>query len=167
MFVMSGLTSIDIYEQVEIPEFCFAKCDNLETVTINNDIINVGKGAFSDCPKLTNVKFNASVDRLDEQAFYNCTGLRTITLPNNEVSLGKNCFYKCGNLEEIGFAENTKLENLEGSFFHETNLTAFSVSDRNPYYTSESGLLLNKEGTKIIFAAPAFFNNNSKLINMY
>lgn len=165
MFVMSGLTSVDIYEQVEIPEFCFAKCDNLETVTINNDIINVGKGAFSDCPKLTNVKFNASVDRLDEQAFYNCTGLRTITLPNNEVSLGKNCFYKCKNLGAIGFAENTKLENLDGSFFHETDLTAFNVSNSNPYYASENGLLLNKEGTKVIFAAPAFFNNNSKLIN--
>ncbi len=159
MFVMSGLTSVDIYEQVEIPEFCFAKCEALEKITINNDIINVGKGAFSDCPKLTNIKFNAKVDKLDEQAFYNCTSLEVIELPNNEVSLGKNCFYKCTKLETIKFDENTKLEELNGAFFHDTNLTNFVVDSKNPYYKATDGLLVSKDETKIYFSAKAYFDN--------
>ena len=167
MFVMSGLTSVDIYEQVEIPEFCFAKCENLERVTINNDIINIGKGAFSDCYKLTDIIFNAKVDKLDEQAFYACKALKKIELPNNSVDLGKNCFYKCENLEKVIFGKNTKLENLEGSFFHETNVKEFIVPTSNPYYTSDNGLLVNKEGNEIYLAAIGYFNDSEIINNAY
>lgn len=154
MFVNSGLVNVDIYEKVEIPEFCFALCNNLETVTINNDIVNIGKGAFSDCPKLTTVLFNAKVDALGEQLFYNSTGLERIVLPNNNVVIGNYCFYKCTNLTEIVFQANTAIEKIEGSVFQDTNLTTFIVESGNANYQAFGELLLDAQGTTIIFAAP-------------
>lgn len=154
MFVNTGLVNVDIYEKVEIPEFCFALCNNLETITINNDLVNIGKGAFSDCPKLTTVVFNAKVDALGEQLFYNSTGLVRIVLPNNKVTMGNYCFYKCTNLTEIVFQENTVVEKIEGSVFQDTNVTTFVVESGNQNYQAFGELLLDAQGTTIIFAAP-------------
>lgn len=154
MFVNAGLTSVDIYEKVEVPAFCFAMCEKLEKVTINNDIINIGKGAFSDCSKLTSVIFNARVDAIGEQAFYNSTALTKIVLPNNNVRIGNYCFYKCEQLTEIVFLENTFISEVEGSVFQDTNVTTFTVDANNSNYKSSGELLLDATGKIIIFAAP-------------
>ena len=154
MFVGSGLTSIDIYERVEIPEYCFAMCENLQTVNIHNSLVGINEGAFSDCSKLTNVTMHQTVGYLADQVFYNCTALKTIKLPNNEFTLGGYCFYQCTNLEEVIFDVNTKISQINGSVFEATNLSRFVVDPNNTNYSNsnDNKYLLSKDGKKIIFA---------------
>lgn len=153
MFVNSGITSIDIYEKVEIPAWCFAKCQNLQNVNIHNDLVSIGVGAFSECSNLTDFNMEKTVLKISEQAFYASSKLEKITLPNNEVTLGNYCFYQCTSLTEVVFQENTKIEKIEGSIFEDTNLTTFNVNKNNPYYAADEYLLTSKDGKTIVFAA--------------
>ena len=155
MFVGSGLRQIDIYEKVEIPAYCFALCQNLETVNIHNSLVGINEGAFSECTSLTTFNMYDTVGYFGDQIFYGTNKLKSITLPNNELTLGGYAFLECNSLQEIKFNENTYFSEINGSIFENTELAKFVVDSNNPHYsTSADGkYLLSKDGKKIIFAA--------------
>ena len=139
MFVNTGIETIDIYEKVQIPTFCFAQCEKLQTVNIHNNLIVISKGAFSECHSLKNVNFIGEVKEIGEQAFYECSSIQKIVLPNNQVTLGNYCFYRCESLTEVEFQSNTEIVENLGSVFQNTNLTTFIVSPKNTKYTTADG----------------------------
>lgn len=155
MFVNTGIEEIDIYEKVQIPEFCFAKCSLLQTVNIHNNLVSIGKGSFSECTALENFNIKGSVDLIDEQTFYGSTNIQSIVLPNCNVKIGNYCFLNCESLEEIVFQTNTKITEIYGSLFENTNLQRFVVASDNPYYKADGNFLLSANGKSIIFAATA------------
>lgn len=167
MFANAGLVSVDIYEKVEIPTFCFAKCKDLTTVTLHNDLIEIGLGAFSQCESLQNFTISGHVGKIGEQAFYQCQSLTTFVLPNNNVVLGGYAFLECNNLTSIEFLENTLITDIQGSIFEKTNLLTFIVDLNNQYYTVDNYLLLDKTGTTIILGAVGYEYNDFILDNKY
>lgn len=143
MFANSGLTSADIYEKIEIPEECFAGCENLVSVKMNNNFVAVGAGAFAQCEALGSVVFVGSVQRIDEQAFYACKALQSFTLPNCAVKLGADVFLDCANLIEIIISEKTELADIAASLFDGSALTTVTVNAGNvKYKVSDDGKLL-------------------------
>ena len=153
MFVNSGIETIDIYEKIQIPSFAFAKCANLKTVNIHNDFVSIGTGAFSECTVLEDVNILGEVGLIGSQAFYASPNIKEFTLPNCEVEIGEYAFYQASGLEELVFQKDTKLKNVYGSLFAETNLTKFTVDENNPHYSNVENLLVNKDENTIIFAA--------------
>ncbi len=153
MFVMSGVKSVTLYETEVIPEYCFAKCENLQSVTIKNDLGIISTGAFSECPNLKTVNFEKSVNLIGDQAFYK-TGLESITLPNCNVTLGDYSFYQSEGLTTVKFGANTKITQINGSVFEGTSLNEFIVDAQNASYavSTDGKLLENKAGNSIIFA---------------
>ena len=151
MFVNSGLTSVEIFEKKNIPDFCFARCENLTSVTLANDLISIGKGAFSDCTSLTSFT-SKKIDLIGEQAFYNDSALESFTLPNSNVIVSNYAFYKCASLREIILNENTYLEKISGLSFADTALNSFVVNENNQFYSANAGLLLDKDEYSIILA---------------
>ena len=164
MFAGSGLTSIDIYEKEEIPDFCFAECFNLETINIHSDVVTIGYGAFCENHKLKTVNFASadvnSIINISDQAFYDCKELESITLPNKRVVIGEHAFLDCVKLSEVIFAKNTKIENTTGAIFKNTNVSAFKVNAENANYATNGSLIMSTDGTTVIFAAPAFAYGN-------
>ncbi len=167
MFVNTGLITIDIYEKVQIPEFCFAKSEKLETVNIHNDLITIGKGAFSECISLTTFNIKGNVDEIDEQVFYGSSNLKRFVLPNNEFELGRFAFFECFALEELVFSPNTKINNLSNSAFKDTGLVRFVVDEANPFYQTDDYLLVSKDGKTIILATIARDYQNFILDSKY
>ncbi len=154
MFARSGLTTVDLYERIEIPRFCFAQCVDLERVTLHNDLVTIGYGAFCENENLTKVSMKGVVN-LGEQAFYACTALEEITLPDSAVNLGNHAFMDCEKLATVKLAADTQLSNI-GSVFHGTALSRFDAEESAYYKTSEDGkYLLDKSGETIVFAAIA------------
>ncbi len=153
MFVNTGIETIDIYEKVQIPEFCFAKCASLQSVTIHNDLVTIGKGSFSECTSLVQFDIKGKVQLIDEQTFYGTSKLSRFVLPNCEVELGNYCFLNCEALEELVFQANTKITQIYGSLFENTQLKTFTVDENNKEYKAADGLLVSADGKKIIFAA--------------
>ena len=155
MFVRSGVKNVVLYETLEIPAYCFAECENLESVTFKNNIWRIGNGAFCENDKLTTVVFEGSVDIIGEQAFYDCPALTTLTLPNSDVTLENYCFYECENLENLVFGADTHIINMNGAAFQDTSITVFTVPESNSHYSvSDDGkLLLSKDARTVYLAA--------------
>lgn len=154
MFARSGLTSVDLYERIEVPRFCFAQCDELTRVALHNDLVSIGYGAFCENGKLEEVSMQGVVN-IEEQAFYACGALEEIALPDSAVNLGNYAFMDCGKLATVKLGAKTELNNL-GSVFRGTALARFEVAEGGAYQTGEEGkYLLDKSGETIVFAALA------------
>ena len=158
MFARSGLVTVDVYETVEIPQFCFADCARLTTVNIHNDLVTIGSGAFSKCSLLETVNILGKVDGIGAQVFQGCENLKKITLPNCAVTLGNAIFGDCKNLEEVAFGKDTVLKSI-GTLFGGTNIKKFTVAEGGIYSVSADGKLLLTDGgkTAVLAAVGATF----------
>lgn len=76
-------------EYYTIPTGTFYGCNNLESVTINNNIVNISDYAFTDCSKLV-FKIPSSVKRIGNFAFKNCFNINKV--PENVIYFGNSSF---------------------------------------------------------------------------
>jgi len=87
---------------------------------------SIDNQAFSYCTGLTSITIPDSVTAIDNQAFSYCTGLTSITIPNSVTSIGNYAFLGC------------------------TKLTTINVDSGNANYSSDQGILYNKNKTTLI-----------------
>lgn len=125
----SGLTSVTIPKSVaSIKNYAFYNCTNLSTVTIDSnsimsvtrdypfynifgmqvkrfvlgeDVVNIGRGAFSGYIGLTSVYIPNSVVSIGVKAFEGCINLTNINIPNSVTTIDHSAFSKCSNLANI------------------------------------------------------------------
>jgi hypothetical protein len=93
---------IVIDDGVEIGENSFAGCDYLVSLTIPR-MRNIGKGAFTGCAALRNVKIDDGVQSIGESAFAGCAALRGVALPDRLKFIGKNAFAGCPLVRRLTF----------------------------------------------------------------
>ena len=129
---------------------------NVITVVINEGVTKIGKDAFWWCTDLTNVTMPNSVTSIDQEAFYNCFSLINITMSNNLTSIGANAFASCSKLTDITIPK-TVTSIYKNPFSGCDELKNIQVSYENPNYSSDNGILFNKEKTELI----CYPNNNS------
>ena len=120
--IYKGLT----YSVTSIEDWAFYICDGLTSVEIPNSVTSIGDLAFYSCDGLTSVVIPNSVTSIGNNAFQRCGGLTSVEIPNSVTSIGGSCFSNCNNLAEI------------------------IVDSGNMYYTSEDGVLYNKDMSTII-----------------
>jgi len=150
----------------------FYRCESLVSMTIPAGVTSIERWAFAGCSNLRNITIPAGVTSIDVRTFFNCTSLRSVTIPSSITSIGWEAFSFCSSLTSItipasvttiesgAFEYCSNLRNITiptsvtsigaGLFRGCTNLTYFSVDERNPAYTSEGGVLFNKDKTVLI-----------------
>ena len=103
----SGLTSIDIPDNVTaIGEFAFSH-SGLTSVEIPNSVTSIGYAAFSSCKGLTSIEIPNSLTSIGDYAFNDCSGLKSVVIPNSVTSIGETAFAYCTGLTSVEFnAEN-------------------------------------------------------------
>ncbi len=75
----AGITSVTIHENVtEIGQDAFKRCTALSNVVIPDGVTIIGKGAFYECTGLESVTVGAGVTRVDEGAFGRCDKLNAV-----------------------------------------------------------------------------------------
>ena len=96
---------------LKINQYAFYGVKGLKTIEFSDNLIEIGKGAFSLCEDLESLNFN------------NCQNLTTIN---------SYCFYRCSNLKEANFADCSNLEILSNYAFSNcsslTNVYLYSNS---------------------------------------
>lgn len=100
-FYNSGLTSINIPENVEMGESLFSNCSNLTDVVINEGTITIPKTAFYQCKSLKSVRLPESITTIANEAFWGCTELAEINWPSNVKSIGNRAFCNCYKIKSI------------------------------------------------------------------
>ena len=138
-FENSGLTSVTIPSSVETfvtssgNSRAFTNCPKLTTVTFNADC--VPEQCFDGCTKLKTVDLSATM--IDGRAFLDCTSLTTVNVHKNIYSIGWRAFENCSSLKAFNFGR--KLDYLGNSAFRNTALSSVCIpSTVNTWYNSAS-----------------------------
>ena len=150
-FANTGLTSIVIPEGVtNIGGYAFENCYNLTSVTIPQSVTNIPDGCFSNCSSLNSLTIAEGVTHIGAEAFEMCNSLTSLVIPAGVISIGEWAFAGCTSLADITIPKSVT-EILGGAFGDCGSLTALNVSVDHPIYTSEDGVLFNKDKTTLIY----------------
>lgn len=84
--------------------------------SIPNEVVKVGRNAFSFCVNLESVIVPEGVREIGRGAFGGCKNLKSIVLPESLQNIGEWAFSFCENLKNITLYRNTKIE--ENTFAH-------------------------------------------------
>ena len=148
-FLCGNLSSIVIPNSVtSIGRYAFTGC-GLVSVTIPNRVKNIEISTFSSCSKLISVTIPNSVTSIESGVFHSCSNLTSITIPNSVTGIGTGAFYDCIGLSSITIPNSvTNIE--ENAFSGCISLTWIEVENENNFYSSEDGVLFNKNKTTVI-----------------
>ena len=168
-----SMVSVTIPESVTIIDvLAFAYCDLLPSINIPNSVTTIGAEAFMFCISLTSVTLSNSITAIEKMTFRFCESLTSITIPNGVTKIGIAAFGGCTNLPSINIPNSvTTIESTAFSYCTSllsvtipssvtkigdyafpmcTSLTAIEVDNGNNHYTSDGGVLLNKDKTTLI-----------------
>jgi hypothetical protein len=109
-----------------IMDGAFADCDNLTSVTIPYGVTSIRYITFAWCDNLVSVTIPNSVTGIGQAAFADCTSLTSITIPDSVTGFHYNVFEGCNSLLTI------------------------NISSGNIWYSSENGVLYDKNKTTLI-----------------
>lgn len=136
------------YGVTKIGSSAFEYCSNIQSIIIPDGVVSIGSSAFENCTGLTSITIPDGVKGIGNSAFECCTGLTSLTIPNSVTSIGEDAFSSC-NLTSITIPSNvTSID--DSAFSGCQKLNQINVAPTNATFSSENGVLFNKEKTKVI-----------------
>ena len=122
----------------EIPDFCFAKCSSLKSITFSNSLGTIREEAFEYCSGLTTVAFLGGLKKIGERAFNACSALNVVYLPSSLFTKTSDAFD--GSIGDYAFANcNTKLK-FQATTVQDTYKSfqsAYPLFDRKSDFSTE------------------------------
>ena len=90
-----------------------------------------------------------TVIAIDEDAFYRCYGLTSVTVPDSVVAIPEDMFYHCPDLVSVTLGSGVNSIDLN-AFFYTDRLESITVSADNIVYSSQDGVLFDKDKKTLI-----------------
>ena len=148
--LMRQITAISLSDRMTyIGECAFLGCTGLRSVEIPASVRTIGCYAFTECPALRSVVFHEGLAELGAWAFADCPELQSVRFPDSLLELGAFAFGDCTSLTEVEIPAGLWFIG-EYPFGRCANLNSISVSENNPAYSSENGVLFDKDKTTLI-----------------
>lgn len=94
---------------------------------IPEGVTTIGGYAFAYCSNLEEIKFPSTLEKISDGAFYECNSIQKMNIPASVTEIAQSAF-------------------AEGC----TSLAEINVDEDNNVFSSESGVLFNKEKTKLL-----------------
>ena len=99
-----------------IADNAFKNCSKITSVTIGNNVREIGVSAFYGCSAMTSVNVPGSVTKIGANAFMGCTSLGSIYLPDAVTYCGPQAFSGCKNLTIASIGDG--LKEINNSLFY-------------------------------------------------
>lgn len=120
-----------------------------ETYNVPNGITGIGSSAFLWNESIKKVTFPESLEIIGESAFEDCNTLETIVVNNKLSEIYKYAFNGCDKLQSFDFPAS--LTSIREFVFNNCySLQGINVDSENPVYSSEDGVLYNKDKTELV-----------------
>ena len=123
--------------------------NQITAVRIGSGVTSIGNYAFSSCINLTSVTMSGSLTRIGNNAFNTCRSLTEVTIPDHVTSIENYAFTGCSSLTGIMIPAGVTSIG-DGAFLGCTGLTVIDVNVENSCYSSEDGVLFNKDKTSLV-----------------
>jgi len=83
-------------------------CTYIKSVDIPQNVISIGKSAFSYCTALETISFaqNSRLEKIGHSAFYHCESLKAANLPDSVKAVGYSLFCGCKSLTSVHIPKN-------------------------------------------------------------
>jgi len=150
--ISNGLASIG--------DYAFFHCTGLAAINIPASVRSIGGRTFAGCANLTDIKVNAAnpnytgengllynKEKTTLLAFPSAKGIADI--PAGARAIGNFAFYDCVGLTGINIPDSVT-EIGDFAFSNCASLTGIMVNTANPNFSSEDGVLYNKEKTTLL-----------------
>jgi hypothetical protein len=95
----TGSNWYNTYPPNELPKSAFENCSSLKSVIVPDSVVSIGFFAFFNCYNLNSVTLNPCLREIGNGAFEICHSLSTIKIPENVVSIGAGAFFGCNELK--------------------------------------------------------------------
>ena len=157
-----GLSKVTINNGVEKIDGGAFYGTAIKEIEIPASVLTIDDSAFSDCGKIQTI--NVAIDNQNyssqNDSLYNKDKTKIIRYPSGKKDtefevpstvkeIGNSCFSSCGNLGKIQITSNVE-KLATSSFVNQGKLTEINVVGENQYYSSEDGVLFNKDKTEFI-----------------
>ena len=90
----------------------------ITTISLPDDLLSIGNGAFEDCSSLTSLSIPNSVNSVGIGAFAYCNSLTSVTIPNSVTTIGVGAFAYCSSLpivDNLRYADTYLVETADKS----------------------------------------------------
>ncbi|MBR0277396.1 MAG: leucine-rich repeat domain-containing protein, partial [Clostridia bacterium] len=155
-----GVTSVGEWLHDDIDNF--DGCDSLVSIEVSEDNLNYSSqdGVLFDKGKKKLLVYPSgnertaytipdSVTSIGDRAFENCKNLASVTIGNGVTSIDEGTFNSCDNLAYIAIGSG--VTDIYDNIFSEfANLETIKVSENNPYFSSQDGVLFDKDKKTIL-----------------
>lgn len=139
VMLKNGISTIDSY--------AFYGCSNLQAIKLPNSVRWMGEGAFGKCSSLKRVTLSDQIRDLESVAFLDCVNLENVHLSKSLTEIGNRAFSGCTSLATLRIPKNVS---TIGYYAFEDAVSAFVVDKANTTFSSEDGVLYNKDKTTLI-----------------
>ena len=133
----------------EKPYFIEPYYKSVKSIVIGAGITKIDNQEFSGYESVTSVSIADSVKEICYDSFRYCSSLKEIKLPKNLEIIGPDAFNNCTSLEEITIPASVYFIDRV-PFRGSENIESYNVAPSNMNFTSENGVLYNKEKTTIV-----------------
>ena len=147
-FVISGTGEMKDYSGGNNSPYYNYK-ESIKTVEIQNEVTSIGNYAFENCKSLTSIEISSNVTIIGDDAFAYCTNLTSIEIPSSVTSIGSSAFLDCTNLTSIEIPSSVTSVGYY-AFSECTSLNSINVDKSNQKYSSEDGILFDKDKKELI-----------------
>ncbi|MDD7350979.1 MAG: leucine-rich repeat domain-containing protein, partial [Clostridia bacterium] len=96
--IPATLKTVTITNATKVADYGFINCTNIESITLNDEVITIGSHAFRNCSTLTTADIGTGLTTLNSYAFYNCSKLESVTIPYGVNTMGGYAFTGCSSL---------------------------------------------------------------------
>lgn len=99
-----GVVSFDeirFFKNVHSLNGVFNGCNKLVSITVPENITDLGAYTFSGCSSLTSVDLPSGISEIGDGTFMNCSSLRLIDIPSSVTKVGQLAFYDCSSLAAL------------------------------------------------------------------
>lgn len=140
---------IDGVDVVTIGDMAFWSNDSVTSIRIPAGVTAIGTGAFAGCENLEALVISGNLTEIADNIFNGCTNLKNITIPGSVSSIGEEAFSGCKSLTGISIPAGVTSIG-DWAFSGCTALQYINVDVANTVYSSDGGVLFNKDKTTLI-----------------